>query len=693
MPYSNDRLNKEQRAAVEYTGSPLLVIAGAGTGKTKVIVHKIAYLIDNIGVNPDNILSVTFTNKAAWEMKSRLKNLVGERADGVWMGTFHSICLRILRRETHKTVLKRGFGVIDQDDRLSALRTVVKELNIDSKKYSPKQYMWLISSFKNTMEYVEGEEPEEFIYRFPEVFKAYQQYLSFANLVDFDDMLALVIRVFQENDEVLTFYKNIFRYIMVDEYQDTNYIQFFFLKLLSGEYGNICVVGDDDQSIYGWRGAEIRNILDFEKHFSDVKIIKLTENYRSSPNILFTANTLIANNNYRKGKNLSPVIDKMGNIMVKECHDEQDESIFVINEIERMLDQGIPFSEIAILYRTNAQSRAFEVELNKRGIPYKVIGGISFYSRREIKDLLAYLKLSDNPYDIDSLKRSAKNPPKGIGNVIIQRIIDYATGNGTDLISAAKEIASVSKGKTAANLKFYTNILDDMQQYENIADKIKVILNGSSYGNYLKQFEEQNDANKRINNIDELINAAAIFDESYEESDLSEFLSTTTLTTSTDESAGDSVSLMTLHSAKGLEFDSVFLTGLEEGLFPLFRSMDNEWELEEERRLCYVGITRAKSNLVFTYTNTRMVYGKRQFCRPSMFLDELEINDNDEQEADISSTESYEKKLKANTRVFHSKYGEGIVLNVKGVGDKVKADVFFQSSGLKKMLAESLEIF
>lgn len=693
MPYSNDRLNKEQRAAVEYTGSPLLVIAGAGTGKTKVIVHKIAYLIDNLGVNPDNILSVTFTNKAAWEMKSRLRNLVGERADGVWMGTFHSICLRMLRRETHKTALKRGFGVIDQDDRLSALRTVVKELNIDSKKYPPKQYLWLISSFKNTMEYVEGEEPEEFIYRFPDVFKAYQQYLSFANLVDFDDMLALVIRIFQENDEVLTFYRNIFRYIMVDEYQDTNYIQFFFLKLLSGEHGNICVVGDDDQSIYGWRGAEIRNILDFEKHFSDVKTIKLTENYRSSPNILFTANTLIAHNNYRKGKNLSPVIDKMGNIMVKECHDEQDESIFVINEIERMLDQGIPFSEIAILYRTNAQSRSFEVELNKRGISYKVIGGISFYSRREIKDLLAYLKLSDNPYDIDSLKRSAKNPPKGIGNVIIQRIIDYATGNGTDLISAVKEIASVSKGKTAANLKFYTDILDDMQQYENIADKIKVILNESSYGNYLKQFEEQNDANKRINNIDELINAAAIFDESYEEPDLSEFLSTTTLTTSTDESAGDSVSLMTLHSAKGLEFDSVFLTGLEEGLFPLFRSMDNEWELEEERRLCYVGITRAKTNLVFTYTNTRMVYGKRQFCRPSMFLDELEINDNDEQEAGISSSEDYEKKLRPNTRVFHNKYGEGIVLNVKGVGDKVKADVFFQSSGLKKMLAESLEIF
>ncbi|MEC9491412.1 ATP-dependent helicase [Flexistipes sp.] len=685
MPHSNDRLNKEQKAAVEYTGSPLLVIAGAGTGKTKVIVHKIAYLIDNIGVNPNNILSVTFTNKAAWEMKSRLKNLVGERAEGVWMGTFHSICLRILRRETHKTEFKKGFGVIDQDDRLSALRSIVKELNIDSKKYPPKQYLWLISSFKNTIEYVEDKEPEEFIHRFPDVFKAYQQYLSFANLVDFDDMLALVIRIFQENYEVLELYRNIFRYIMVDEYQDTNYIQFFFLKLLSGEYGNICVVGDDDQSIYGWRGAEIRNILDFEKHFSDVKTIKLTENYRSSPNILFTANTLIANNNYRKGKNLSPVIHKMGNIMVKECHDEQDESNFVINEIELMLDQGISPAEIAVLYRTNAQSRAFEVELNRRGIPYKVIGGISFYSRREIKDILAYLKLSDNPYDIDALKRSAKNPPKGIGNVVIQRIIDYATGNGSDLISAAKEIASVSKGKTAASLKFYTNILDEMQLFENIADKIKVILNESSYGNYLKQFEEQNDANKRINNIDELINAAAIFDESYDEPDLSEFLATTTLTTSTDESAGDSVSLMTLHSAKGLEFESVFLTGLEEGLFPLFRSMDNEWELEEERRLCYVGITRAKSNLVFTHTNTRMVYGKRQFCRPSMFLDELK--------SDISSPGDYGKKLKANTRVFHSKYGEGVVLNVKGAGDKVKADVFFQSSGLKKMLAESLEIF
>lgn len=693
MHQTVETLNKEQKSAVEYTGTPLLVIAGAGTGKTKVIVHKVAYLIDKLRIRPDNILSVTFTNKAAWEMKSRLKNLVGEKAERVWMGTFHSICLRILRRETHKTDLKKGFGVIDQDDRLSALRTVVKELNIDNKKYPPKQYLWLISSFKNSIEYVEGKEPEEFIHRFPDVFNAYQQYLSFANLVDFDDMLALVIRIFLENDEVREFYRNIFRYIMVDEYQDTNYIQFFFLKLLAGEKGNICVVGDDDQSIYGWRGAEIRNILDFEKYFSNVETVKLTENYRSSPNILNTANTLIAYNKFRKGKNLSPIIKDMGNILVKECHDEQDEAIFVINEIERMQTKGIPRSEIAILYRTNAQSRSFEVELNRRGIAYKVIGGTSFYSRKEIKDILAYLKLADNPYDIDALKRSAKNPPKGIGNVIIQRIIDYATANGIDLVSSAKDIASVSKGKTATNLMLYTDILEEMQRVENIADKIKVILKKSSYSNYLKQFEEQNDASKRINNIDELINAAAIFDESYEEPDLSEFLATTTLTTSTDESAGDSISLMTLHSAKGLEFESVFVTGLEEGLFPLFRSMESEWDLEEERRLCYVGITRAKRNLVFTYTNTRMVYGKRQFCNPSMFLDELKIKENDEQEVSISSPGEYEKKLKPNTKVSHSKYGEGIVLNVKGMGDKVKVDVFFQGAGLKKMLAESLEIF
>jgi len=699
MSINLSSLNKQQQDAVTYCDTPLLVIAGAGTGKTKVIIHKIAYLIEDLQIDPKNILSVTFTNKAAKEMKLRLNAIIGNKAEQVWMGTFHSICLRILRKEAHNLPLKKGFGIIDQDDRLSALKNIVKELNIDHKKYPPKQYLWMISNFKNSMDYVENKDPDDFIHKFTDVFTAYQKYLEFTNMMDFDDMIAYTVRILLTNDSLRKFYQNIFQYILVDEYQDTNYIQFMFLKLLNGDTGKICVVGDDDQSIYGWRGAEIRNILDFDKHFKNVKTIKLTVNYRSTPDILFAANTLIANNNFRKGKELTTAFGKeqesllkngTGNIAIGECHDEIHEAKMVVDNIEDLLKENVAPNEIAVLYRTNAQSRSFEVELNKRNIPYKVIGGVSFYSRREIKDILAYLKLIDNPYDVDALKRAAKNPPKGIGNVIIQKIIDYASSNAVDLLEALNATQNFSKGKTARCLQSFENTLNNIMGEEKIADKIKAILKSTGYNTYLKQFEEQNEAAKRINNIEELINAAAIFDENSSDYDLSDFLATTTLTTSADEETEKSVSLMTLHSAKGLEFHSVFLTGLEEGLFPLFRAMENEMELEEERRLCYVGITRAKKKLFFTYTNTRMVYGKRQFSSPSMFVEEIKhCIPSSESDNEVSQNTS---ELKANTKVFHQKYGDGIILNVKGNGEKAKVDVFFREAGLKKMLAESLEI-
>lgn len=700
MPISLSNLNKQQQEAVTYCDTPLLVIAGAGTGKTKVIIHKIAYLIEDLQIDPANILSVTFTNKAAKEMKQRLKAIIGAKADQVWMGTFHSICLRILRKETHNIPMKRGFGIIDQDDRLSALKNIIKELNIDHKKYPPKQYLWMISNFKNSMDYVEDKDPGDFLYKFVDVFTKYQKYLEFTNMLDFDDMIAFTLRLLLADISLKKFYQNMFQYILVDEYQDTNYVQFMFLKLLNGEDGKICVVGDDDQSIYGWRGAEIRNILDFDKHFKDVNTIKLTVNYRSSPDILFAANTLIANNKFRKGKNLISAFgndkkhlfkSEMGNIAIAECHDEIHEAKIVVDKIEELLKQNVPPSEIAVLYRTNAQSRGFEVELNKRKIPYKVIGGISFYSRREIKDILAYLKLIDNPYDVDALKRAAKNPPKGIGNVIIQKIIDYASANAVDLLEAINAIRNISGGKTYRSLQSFENVIENTMREEKITDKIKTILASTGYNIYLKQFEEQNEAAKRINNIEELINAAAIFEENTENYSLTDFLATTTLTTSADENTDNSVSLMTLHSAKGLEFHSVFLTGLEEGLFPIFRAMEAEMELEEERRLCYVGITRAKEKLFFTYTNTRMVYGKRQFSTPSMFVEEIKhcIPNSENNRDDSLSTPG----LKANTKVFHQKYGDGIILNVKGNGEKAKVDVFFREAGLKKMLAESLEIF
>lgn len=682
-------LNKEQKKAVENNENSMLVIAGAGTGKTKVIIHKVAHLINEMNVNPGNILSVTFTNKAAREMKERLTDIVGSVGDEVWMGTFHSVCLRILRRESARAGLKSGFGVIDQEDRLSAVRNIVKELNIDHKKYPPKQYLWLISSYKNTMDYVKNMNPEESLYRFIDVFNAYQQYLSFGNLIDFDDMLAIVVRIFDEFPELTSFYQNLFHYILVDEYQDTNYIQFVFLKFLTGYENKICVVGDDDQSIYGWRGAEIRNILDFEKKFENVKVVKLTENYRSPQNILDKANLLISNNKYRKDKNLRSSITKNGSISVIECNDEVEEAKRVVKNLKCILsEENISEKDIAILYRTNAQSRNFEVELNKQKIPYKVIGGLSFYSRREIKDILAYLKIIDNPYDIDSLKRACKNPPKGIGNIMLQKIIDNASSKGVDLLESTLSTARETKGRSGEKLKYFCDILDSVRNSDKIADKVKTVIKLTGYNSHLKQFEEQNEANKRINNIDELINAAVIFDENSLDSDLSDFLATTTLTTSNDEEISDSISLMTMHSAKGLEFDSVFLTGLEEGLFPLFRAMENEMELEEERRLCYVGITRAKRNLFLTYTNTRMVYGRRQFSSPSVFIDEIG-NTAPELSEEISDVRN--DRLKPNTKVFHKKYGEGIILNATGNGENTKVDIFFKNSGLKKMLAESIE--
>jgi DNA helicase-2/ATP-dependent DNA helicase PcrA len=697
IDYKNE-LNNEQYEAVTTNNGPLLVLAGAGTGKTRVITYKMAYLIEELNIPPNSILSVTFTNKAADEMKERLLSLIGNKSKSVWCGTFHSIALRMLRQKGDAIGLVNGFGIVDQDDRVSLLRSILKELNIDPKKYSPKLYLSLISSFKNTMEFVEEQMPplDDSVLKLAEVFSEYQKRLKEINSIDFDDMLSLAIRMFMKKPEINNYYKNIFKHILVDEYQDTNFTQFIFLKQLSGKNGNICVVGDDDQSIYGWRGAEIRNILDFDKFFENVKTVTLVKNYRSTPKILFSANTLISCNKYRKKKVLQPVTDEMGCFEIINYQNGQEEAFGISMKIKQLLSENKNLDDIAILYRTNAQSRNFEIELNKSGIPYKVIGGIGFYQRKEVKDILSYLKFFDNPFDIQSFSRSIKAPSRKIGNATIEKLIKYAFEKGTDIPTALR--FKMDKMRNKESISAYLKIFSELEKLDNIQKMIKTIIDLSDYYEYLKKTETKQDAENKIANLEELINAAAEFEEKNEDSTLSDFLSSTTLYTSSDENSNNNVKLMTIHSAKGLEFDTVFLTGLEDGLFPLFRAYEDPtgMELEEERRLCYVGITRAKRNLYLSYASSRMTYGNWKNCKQSIFLKELHIIQKKNQKEIIKKKNEYQNNKKINDfydgeKVFHKKFGEGMVISSTGSGDNAKIDVFFKQRGLKKIVARFLQ--
>jgi DNA helicase-2/ATP-dependent DNA helicase PcrA len=620
-----DELNQAQYDAVTTTEGPLLVLAGAGTGKTRVITYRIAHLINNIGVPAHNILAVTFTNKAAGEMKDRIMQLVDRDNSNIWIGTFHSICLRLLRTDGHKAGLAAGFGILDQDDRLALFREIVKKLNIDTKKYTPKKYMWHISSYKNSRMYVEGKRPDEFFHKIPDVYDLYQKRLQEQNLIDFDDMLAITIRMLQKNEDVREYYRGVFQYILVDEYQDTNDIQFMFLRLLAGTDGNLCVVGDDDQSIYGWRGADIRNILDFDKVYEGTKTVRLVENYRSRPQILASANMLIRNNKLRKGKDLLAFRDEGGVVEVMPVSSESDESDFVVSNIQNYLSKGVRGKEIAVLYRTNAQSRNFEVMLNRIGVPYKVIGGIGFYQRREIKDILSYLRFFDNPYDSVSFRRSVKSPVKGIGDATINKVGDYAAGKGISILDALIELSPSMRGAQKRGFEPYIELFSELSGETKISSMVKTVIDRTQYKDYVKKYEDEQEAEKRIGNLDELYNAAVSFEEMNRTADVADFLAATAISTSVDEDPGDCVQLMTIHSAKGLEFECVFLSGLENGLFPLHGSLEEPDELEEERRLCYVGVTRAKQNLHMTYASTRMVYGKHMPQRKSIFLEEMGI--------------------------------------------------------------------
>lgn len=691
------------------------MLAGAGTGKTRVITYRIAHLIIDKEVSSGNILAVTFTNKAAGEMKSRLQELIGNLANGVWMGTFHSICLGILRNEAEYAGLPKSFSIIDQEDRMAIIRQIIKSLNIDPKQFSPKSYLHAISSYKNTENYVQNEPIEETFHMLKTVYETYQRELELQRLVDFDDMISLCVRLFVNFPDILKKYQELYKYILVDEYQDTNAVQFRFLYLLAGKSGNLCVVGDDDQSIYGWRGAEVRNILEFDKVFENIREIKLEGNYRSGKSILSIANRLIEHNTYRRGKTLEASADKESEVRKFERYSDADEASFVAQTIMEIYSKNISYDDIAILYRTNAQSLNFERALKVANIPHKVIGNIGFYQRREIKDILAYLKFADNPKDEQSFFRSISVPKRGIGNSTNDKIISYAEENNITILEALEtDLKFLAKNKAA--VERYTQLIHDVIECESIKEKIEIILDTIKYKEYLQNSGEEADViDKKIENIDELISDAVRFEEQ-NGSSLSDFLASAALISSNDEEGIEgSVKLMTIHAAKGLEFKIVFLTGLEEGLFPLGNE-EGEANIEEERRLCYVGITRAMETLYITRARSRLRSGRHNQAPESRFLGELQhgkafkfnkgstnntFTNRSGNYADyVKNTSNSEKKeynddntasFPASSKVYHTVFGEGIVLFSEGSGEHEKVTVHFKKEGVKKIIANFLE--
>ena len=623
-----DKLNEPQREAVYHTDGPLLILAGAGSGKTRVLTHRIAHLIGERGVNAWNILAITFTNKAAEEMRQRVDNLVGFGAESVWVSTFHSACVRILRRFIDRLGYENHFTIYDTDDQKTLIKEVCRKVDVDTKVFKERSLLSAISSAKNEMIL-----PDEFELnaggdfakmKIAKVYREYEAQMKANNALDFDDLLVKTVQLLQTQPDVLESYQERFRYIMVDEYQDTNTVQFQLVSLLAGKYKNFCVVGDDDQSIYKFRGANIRNILDFEHEFPDAKVIKLEQNYRSTGNILNAANSVIANNRGRKEKSLWTENGEGELIRLRQFDTAFDEADFIGEDIKSAVRQGGSYNDSAVLYRTNAQSRLLEEKFIAMNIPYKIVGGVNFYARREIKDLLAYLKTIDNGRDDVAVRRIINVPKRGIGLTTINRIQESATERGIgfyEALLAPGLIAGVGRSATkldsfAALIEYFKTLAEEM----SITDLLQEVIEKTGYIESLEN-EDKEEAKTRKENIDELISKAATYEESCQDKDekatLSGFLEEVALVADIDSLDEDQeyVVLMTLHSAKGLEFPRVYLAGMEDGLFPGYMSINagDREELEEERRLCYVGITRAEQELTLTSARRRMVHGETQY--------------------------------------------------------------------------------
>lgn len=738
MQYLTDKLlnglNAQQQNAVKATDGPLLIMAGAGSGKTRVLTHRIGYLMVEKGVNPYNILAITFTNKAAREMRERIQNMMGGAADDIWISTFHSMCVRILRRDIDRIGFNRNFTILDTTDQQSVIKAILKEKNLDPKKYDPRAILGSISSAKN--ELIDPEEYAKaaggyFEQIASDVYTEYQRRLRKNQALDFDDLIMTTIQLFQRVPEVLEYYQRKFQYIHVDEYQDTNRAQYMLVKLMADRFKNLCVVGDSDQSIYRWRGADIANILSFEKDYKNARTILLEQNYRSTKRILLAANEVIAKNLNRKAKNLWTENAEGNKLFHYRADSEQGEGQFVAGKIKEMVDSGKrKYSEIAILYRTNAQSRVMEEVLLKSNIEYSIVGGIKFYDRKEIKDILAYLRLIANPDDDISLQRVINVPKRGIGSGSVDKIANFAQMHDMTMYQAldALDLIGLSPKITKAATEFRDLIrsYEQMQEYLSVTELVEEVLEKSGYRDMLKA-EKSIEAQSRLENIDEFLSVTKNFEDASEDRSLVAFLTDLALVADIDKleddgTKTDSVVLMTLHSAKGLEFPVVFLIGLEEGVFPHSRSLMEEAEMEEERRLAYVGITRAEEELYITNAQMRTLFGRTNMNPPSRFIQEIPadlIEGIEPKKASpspfgspaggrsLSSTAPRQAMRKAvvkpaaastggdalgwqvGDRAVHGKWGTGTVVSVKGEGEGTELDIAFPSpTGIKRLLAK-----
>lgn len=712
-------MNSEQSEAVRTTEGPLLIMAGAGSGKTRVLTHRIAYLLDEKDVSPYNILAITFTNKAAKEMKARVEHLVGEEAQVIWMSTFHSMCVRILRRDADRIGIERNFTIIDPTDQKSVIKDVLKSENIDSKRFEPRMFIGVISNLKNELKTPEDAQKEANDFHsqmVATVYKGYQRQLSRNEALDFDDLIMTTINLFERVPETLEYYQNKFQYIHVDEYQDTNKAQYTLVKLLANKFKNLCVVGDSDQSIYGWRGADIQNILSFEEDYPEAKTIFLEQNYRSTKNILNAANEVIKHNSERKPKGLWTANSGGDKIQYYEAMTERDEAEYVVKEIMKHQRSGKKYSEMAILYRTNAQSRVLEETFMKSNIPYTMVGGQKFYDRKEIKDLLSYLRVIANSNDDISLQRIINVPKRGIGPSSVEKIQTYALQNNISMFDALAEVdfIGLSKKVTQECISFYEMIqnLIKEQEFLEISEIVDEVLQKSGYRDMLDR-EQSIESRSRLENLDEFMSVPKDYEENtpLEEQSLINFLTDLSLVADIDEAdTQNGVTLMTMHSAKGLEFPIVFIMGMEESLFPHIRAIKSEddHEMEEERRICYVAITRAEELLYITNATTRMLFGRSQSNMPSRFLKEIPedlldshtgqkrqtIYPKSQPKRGFSKRTTSTKKQvsssdwKVGDKVMHKAWGEGMVSNVNEKNGSVELDIIFKSEGPKRLLAQ-----
>lgn len=720
-------LNDKQREAVLKTDGPLLILAGAGSGKTRVLTHRIAHLIEDKGVFESNILAITFTNKAAKEMRARVSNLIGNVASNMWISTFHSACVRILRREIDKIGYTKDFVIYDTTDQKTVIKECLKELNLDEKRNPPKHFVGAISSAKDQLltpeKYSSINYTDYNLKIVCDVYELYQKKLESNNALDFNDLLMKTVQLFEKDRQVLSYYQNRFKYILVDEYQDTNKAQYKLVNMLSMAHRNLCVVGDDDQSIYKFRGADLRNILDFEKDYPDAHIIRLEQNYRSSKKILEAANHVIRNNKDRKSKTLWTDNQDGEPIRYYKAQNEKDEARYVVREIEKSFKyEKRKLSEFAILYRTNAQSRVLEEALMRDKFSYRIYGGLKFYDRKEIKDIIAYLRVIQNPLDDVSLQRIINTPKRGVGKKTIEKLQEIAVRENRKLFSVLLDIDELGMSKKVTkNLNEFINIIKKYLLGKENEFKVLDIINGVlDDTGYIEELKNENtiEARSRIENLNELKTAAEEILLDDEVNSLDEFLSNISLSSDLDnEQEGDTITLMTLHSAKGLEFPVVFMVGLEDGIFPSSRSIQEDEEVEEERRLCYVGITRAEEELHITHAALRFQFGKTSVNPASRFLqhipDELieiqGVTDNmSTKTVDtldfksiannhmISMTETKKPTKPVNdvkpntigpgTRVRHKKFGEGMIISAKGTGDSTQLTIAFDSQGIKKLV-------